>query len=149
MEFLIHDVADVLQGRVLVLHFVRKLMAEPGEINLAQVHGESLGMILTGLLGAYGLVDDFVQFLEHLGDIGRVALLFQLFIDGLEVIVPVGIGEGTRLHQQGLEPYEHLPCHDFEAPLGLIRCVERVHGVAQGLDAVEALGRDQPHRAEA
>src|SRR5262249_26268810 len=35
--------------RVLALHFVRKLIAQPGEVKLAQIHGESLGVILTRL----------------------------------------------------------------------------------------------------
>jgi len=92
----------------------------------------------TRLLSAYGLIDDFMQFLEHLGDIGRIVLLLQLLIYSLDVIVPVSIGEGTRLHEQGLESYEYLPCHDCASPPGLIGGVERLHGIAQGLNVVKA-----------
>ena len=44
---------------------------------------------------------------------------------------------------------EDLPGHDLEAALGLVGGVERVHGVAQGLDAVEARRADQARRVEA
>ena len=61
----------------------------------------------------------------------------------------LGVGEGARLHQQRLEPDEHLPRHDLEPALGLVRRVERIHGIAQRLDASESLGPDQPRRVEA
>ena len=92
-----------------------------------------------GACGADGLVDDPVQLLEHLGHVGRVAPLLQLLVDRLDVVVALRVGEGARLHQQRLEADEHLPRHDLEAAFGLIRGVERVHRVAQGLDAVKPL----------
>ena len=77
-----------------------------------------------GACGADGLVDDPVQFLEHLGHVGRVAPLLQLLVDRLDVVVPLGIGQSARLHQQRLEADEHLPRHDLEAALGFVRGVD-------------------------
>ena len=106
-------------------------------------------MVAAGRCGADGLVDDPVQLLEHLGHVGRVAPLLQLLVDGLDVVVALGIGQRARLHQQRLEADEHLPRHDLEAALGLVRGVERVHRVAQGFDAVKPGRTVKPGRVEA
>lgn len=44
----------------------------------------------------------------------------------------------TRLHQEGLEADEHLPRHDLEPVLRLIRLVERVHRIPQSFDPRES-----------
>ena len=131
------------------LHLLGELVAQLLEVDLAQVDREPLGVVVAGRLRADGLVDDPVQLLEHLGHVGRVAPLLQLLVDGLDVVVPLGVGEGARLHQQRLEADEDLPRHDLEAALGLVGRVERVHGVAQGLDAGEPRRAEQPGRVEA
>ena len=52
LKLSLYDIPNILEDRMLALHFVRKLFAEPGEVNLAQVHAKSLGVILARFLGA-------------------------------------------------------------------------------------------------
>ena len=61
----------------------------------------------------------------------------------------LGIGQRARFHQQRLEADEHLPSHNLEAALGLIRGVESIHCVTQGLDTVKPGRAVQPGRMEA
>ena len=65
------------------------------QVDLAEIEGQPLGLIVARRLRADGLVDDPVQFLEQLGHVGRVAPLGQLLVDRLDVVVPLGIGEGA------------------------------------------------------
>ena len=140
-QLLLDDIADVLQGGVFAPHLLGELVPQLREVDLAQVHRQPLGVVLAGRLRPDGLVDDPVQLLEHLGHVGGVALLLQLLVDGLDVVVALGVGEGARLHQQRLEADEHLPRHDLEPALRLVRGVERVHGISQRLDPVKPWSR--------
>ena len=103
------------------MNLIGKFIAQFGEIDPAEVYREPLGVVLAGFLCADGFVDDFVQFLEHVGHIGRVPLFLQFFVDRLDVVMSFGEDKRAWLHQQGLEPDEYLPGHDLEPSLGLIR----------------------------
>ena len=59
------------------------------------------------------------------------------------------VGKGARLHQQRLEADEHLSRHDLEPALCFIGGVERIHGIPQCLDPVEAGRALKPDRVEA
>ena len=128
-------------GGVLALHLACELVAQLREVDPAQVDREPLGMVLARLLRADGLVDDPVQFLEHLGHVGGVAPLLQLLVDGLDVVVALGVGERARLHQQRLEAVKTCRAMISKRRLASSRRVQRVHGVAQRLDAGETLRR--------
>jgi hypothetical protein len=58
--------------------------------------------------------------------IRRVAPLTQLFVDGLDVVMALGIQERGRLDQQRLEAIEHHPRQDFIAAFGFVAGVHRV-----------------------
>ena len=57
--------------------------------------------------------------------------------------------QGGGLHEEGLEPREHLASHYLEAAFGFVGGVERVGGVGQGLDAGEAFRTGEACRVKA
>jgi hypothetical protein len=54
------------------------------------------------LLGADGLVDDLVEFFQDFGDVGGIAPLLELLVNGFEVVVADGISEGRGRTGRGL-----------------------------------------------
>lgn len=117
-----------------------KLGPQLREVDLAEVHGKPLGMVVTRCRRADCLIDDSVQLLEHLGHVSRVAPFLQLLVNGPNIVVALCIGKGARLHQQRLESDKHLASHDLEPASRLVRRVERVHGIPQGFYAIEPGG---------
>jgi hypothetical protein len=77
-------------------------------------------MVPGGLLRADRFVHDLVQFLKHLGYVSYVAFFFKLFVNRLNVVVPLRERVGTRLHEQGLKANENLPRQDFKAALHFV-----------------------------
>ena len=61
-------------------HLLRELVAQLLEVDLAQIDLQSFGVVFAGAVCADGLVDDPVQLLEHLGDIGGVAPFLSSFL---------------------------------------------------------------------
>ena len=90
-----------------------------------------------------GLVDDAMQHLEQFAHIGCVAPLTEFFVDRLDVVVPLGVDQSRRLHQQRLETAEHHPGQNFITALGLIAGVHGIHRIGQQRDAGEPLGAQQ------
>ncbi|MFO1422397.1 MAG: hypothetical protein U1F70_01910 [Candidatus Competibacteraceae bacterium] len=125
------EVADVLaQG--LPLHFLGEFVPQLFQVDPAQV--VELGFLESFDRGlrADRFVDDAVQCLEQFRHVGRVAPFAQFLVDGFEVVVPLGVDERGRLHQQGLEADEHLPGQNLEAAFGFVGGVNRFHRVSQG-----------------
>lgn len=96
-ELLFDDVADVLDRGRLARNLLGELVAEPVQVDLAEVEGNANSLVSTGCLRADSLVHDLMEFLEQLRDIRRVAPLSQPFVDRLDVVVPLRIRQRATL----------------------------------------------------
>ena len=118
-------------------------------IDLAEVEGQPLSLVVARRLRADGLVHNAVQLLQEVCHVRGIAPLRKLLVDCLDVVVPLGVGKCRRLHQQRLEAYEHLSGQHLEASLGLVVGIDSLDGVLQPLDAREAGRADQRRGVEA
>lgn len=62
----------------------------------------------------------------------RGVSLGELFVDGLDVVVSLRIGKGSRLHQERSEADEDLSVQNLETSLELVAGVDGVHGIIVG-----------------
>ena len=147
-QLLLDDVPNVLKYRRLVPDFLGKLVAKPFEVDLAEIEGQALRLITTGHLCANRLIHDPVQFLEQFGHVRRVPAFGQFFVDRFNIVVPLGIGEYSRLHKQGLESDENLSRQYLEPSLGLVARIDRLDRIGKPFDTGEALHADQRHGIE-
>ena len=93
-----NHLSDVLQSRRFALHFPGELIAEFFHVNLAHVEKFRVHLVVARFLGADGIIDNPVQFLEQVRHIRRVAPFFQLLVNRLDVIVTHGMLERRGLH---------------------------------------------------
>jgi hypothetical protein len=130
------------------LTFFAELVAQLIEVDLAQVERQTFGLVIAHRLRADRFIDDAVQFLKQLRHISRIAPLGQFLVDSFNIVVPLGVGLGARLNEQRLEPDKDLPRHDFEAPLGLVARIDRIHSIGEALDPGKSLRAKQRCRIE-
>src|SRR2546426_668449 len=116
---------------------------------MAQVVEARPGLTVSGRGGTDGFVDDAVKFLHQVGDVGKIAPLLELLVDGLDVVVALGVGKYRRLHQERFETKEDQTGKNLEATFGFIRGVDCFNAIGQRLNAREAFSAAQGGGIEA
>src|SRR5262249_17457409 len=122
----------------LATNLIREFVAKSDEVDLAQVHREPFGLVLPRRRSADRFIHDPVQFLEEFCNVGGVAPVLKLLINGLHIVVGFNIAECARLHQQRFETDEDLSRENLKATLRLVRSVQSVNSITQTFYARKA-----------
>jgi hypothetical protein len=84
-----------------------------------------------------------MKLLEQGCHICRIAPFRQFFIDAFDIVVTLRKCPGAWFNHKRLEAAEYLTRHNFEAALGFVICIDRLHRIREAPDTREALCPDQ------